>query len=117
MDNKREMQLKRWAAELADQQESGLSIAAWCRKNGIPNSTFECRCKQVNIELNERISNTPKAINTIHKETEIVKVELPVVENGTADDIVLFKGDIKVNIPLSANCEQVRIIMEVLANA
>lgn len=116
MNIKREMKLRRWAADLAGQQESGLSVVAWCRKNGIPNSTFEYRCKQVNIELNERISNTPKAINTIHKETEIVKVELPVVENGTADDIVLFKGDIKVNIPLSASFEQVRIIMEFLAN-
>ena len=117
MDNKREMQLKRWAAELADQQESGLSIAAWCRKNGIPNSTFEYRCKQVNIELNERISNTPKAINTIHKETEIVKVEMPFVDTTTTEDIVLTSGDIKINIPPSANYEQVRIIMEVLANA
>lgn len=110
------MKLRRWAADLADQQESGLSVAAWCRKKGIPNSTFEYRCKQVNIEFNERISNTPKAINTIHKETEIVKVEMP-VENGTADEIVLFKGDIKVSIPLSASLEQVRIIMEVLVNA
>ena len=49
MDNKREKQLKRWAVELADQQESELSIAAWCRKNQIAPSTFRYHCKQVRI--------------------------------------------------------------------
>ena len=117
MDIKREMQLKRWAAELADQQESGLSIAAWCRKNQIAPSTFRYHCKQVNIEFNEKTSNTPNIVNTILSETEIVKVEMPFVDTTTAEDMVLTSGDIKVNIPPSANCEQVRITMEVLANA
>src|SRR5574344_48171 len=44
---KNQINIQEWSLQVQEQQESGLSVAAWCRTKGIKPSTFFHRLKRV----------------------------------------------------------------------
>ena len=40
MDTNREVQTAEWSARIQECRESGMSISAWCRENGIVPKTY-----------------------------------------------------------------------------
>jgi hypothetical protein len=56
MEIKERMRLTRWAADMAECQNSGLTQAQWCELRGISLKTFEHRCKRVRDKAKEATS-------------------------------------------------------------
>lgn len=44
---KKQLHLKQWAAQVAEYQDSGLTLADWCREQNIHPNTFCYRLKQI----------------------------------------------------------------------
>jgi len=47
---KRSMQIQGWTAQIKDREESGLTVKAWCEKNGIKLKTYYNHVKRVREE-------------------------------------------------------------------
>ena len=62
MEIKERMRLTRWAADMAECQNSGLTQAQWCELRGISLKTFEHRCKRVRDKVSESIGETDPSL-------------------------------------------------------
>ena len=55
MNISKEMRLRQWAQDMADQQASGLTQKQWCDMKGIGSTTFEYRCRRAKVALEEKL--------------------------------------------------------------
>lgn len=127
MNINEEMKLNKWARDMAEQKSSGLSQKKWCNMKGIPTNTFQYRCRQVRIAMEDRMKND-KPDNTALVPTEravsksddpeplFAKVELKGGHN-VPSGINIKSKDILVNIAPDAPDSHVRMVLEVIANA
>ena len=53
MNIKEQMKLQKWAKDMADYQNSGLTQPQWCELHGIRLKTFEYRCRRVRAAAEE----------------------------------------------------------------
>lgn len=127
MNINEEMKLHKWAQDMADQKSSGLSQIKWCKMKGIPATTFQYRCRQVRLAMEEKFQekdpeNTAIVPTKVRAETPaaqepvFAKVNLS-PEPHTASGINIKFRDTLVNIAPDAPEGHVRMVLEVLANA
>lgn len=127
MNINEEMKLHKWAQDMAEQKSSGLSQKEWCNMKGIAINTFQYRCRQVRLAMEDRIKND-KPDNTAlvpadHNikmptpaEPVFAKVELTNGHNVPSGINIKFK-DTLVNIAPDAPDSHVRMVLEVIADA
>ena len=127
MNINEEMKLHKWAGDMAEQKSSGLSQKEWCKMKGIATNTFQYRCKQVRLAMEEKIKNSNQdntalvAANQdiempISSEPMFAKVELTGGYNTPSGINIKFK-DTLVNIAPDAPDVHVRLVLEVITDA
>lgn len=119
MDVSKEVRLRSWAEDLANQKASGLPIKEWCKEKNICVKTFEYRRKQVYSRMSSMsessTSNYPAVANG-----EIVKVEMKEsLDNLHTDSlgITITRDDTVINIKPDSNLEHIKIVMEAILHA
>lgn len=111
---KRELKLQEWAEQVKAQQESGMTIQAWCKANNVPTSTFSIHQRKVReavLDVNKDLSMANTAINMAH-----VQLMRSPQDNIQGNIHISFNG-IDVAINSAASFEQTTRILEVLMNA
>lgn len=126
MNINEEMKLHKWAQDMADQKSSGLSQKEWCNMKGIPTNTFQYRCRQVRLAMEERIKkdkprNTALVPADHRTETPVsaapafAKVELTSSRNIPSGINIKFKDSL-VNIAPDSPDSHVRMVLEVITD-
>ncbi len=119
------MNLKKWALELKDWKESGLTQLQWCALSGRNIHTFKAHIKEVKKELKrrEKTAGIAEVSNelAIGAEKQPVFAELIIKEELTESkfssvDIIVELAHAKVSITKAAEKEHIRTVLEVLRN-
>jgi len=79
---KRDVQLRKWSEQIKAQQESGMTVTAYCAQNGINIKTYYYHLRKVREKCME-------------SEPEIVPVAIP----RTASDIRIEKNGLQITLP------------------
>ena len=127
MNINEEIKLNKWACDMAEQKSSGLSQKEWCNMKGIPTNTFQYRCRQVRLAMENRMKNdkpdntalVPADHNTetpASSEPAFAKVELTGGHNFPSGINIKFKDSL-VNIAPDAPDSHVRMVLEVITDA
>ncbi|MGN0323947.1 MAG: IS66 family insertion sequence element accessory protein TnpA [Oliverpabstia sp.] len=129
MNINEEMKLHKWAQDMAEQQNSGLSQTQWCKMKGIPATTFQYRCRKVRMVMEEKLQEnnsgnaaivsadrSVKPVNDPEPELFFAKVDLS-PEHHTASGINIKFQDTLINIAPDAHADHVKMVLEVLAHA
>lgn len=109
-----QMRHRSWMEDYARQQESGLTVKAWCQKKGITQKTFYYRlkvlreeaCSLMNVESNKPASK---------QEPEFVRVGIPNAA-VTSSGIGIKLDGAEINISPDASDEHVRMVLEAIAH-
>lgn len=123
----KEMRLRQWAQDMAEQKASGLSQKQWCKMKGIGSTTYEYRCRKVRevmeqklvekeAEKNAIISAANKAESLCEQEPFFAKVNLTGM-TGSSLGMQINSHGMLFNIAPDAPAEHVRMVLEVLVNA
>ena len=123
MADKREMYLKQWSQDLAEQKASGLTQKDWCTQNGISMNTFKYRNRKVR-KASEETGSKYTGIVPAGKPKEpaselqpfFARVNLNAAPE-TFSGISICCNDTRVNIAPDASDAHVRMILEVLSHA
>jgi len=117
------LKLQKWAQEVAEQADSGLSRKAWCRSKGISESTFRYHKRRVLAVAEEELESQTNMIAstdtneiTFAKIPEGVRDAVADVQTGRAAIRVTFHHA-TVEIEETAPCDQLRTVLEVLSHA
>ena len=123
MADKREMYLKQWSQDLADQKASGLTQKEWCAQKGISMNTFKYRSMKVrraSEETGNKYTGIVPAVKPEEPASEsqpfFAKVNLSAAPE-TFSGISICCNDTRVNIAPDASDTHVRMILEVLSHA
>ena len=79
---KRDVQLRKWSEQIKAQQESGMTVTAYCAQNGINIKTYYYHLRKVREQCME-------------SEPAIVPVAIP----RTASDIRIEKNGLQITLP------------------
>ena len=101
-----QMRHRSWMEDYARQQESGLTVKAWCQENGITQKTFYYRLRVLREEACSLMDLEPNK-PAVKQEPEFVRVGLP-KSVGTSSEI---------SISPDASSEHVRMVLEAIAHA
>ena len=112
MNINEEMKLHKWAQDMAEQQNSGLSQAQWCKMKGMPATTFQYRCRKVRLAMEEKLQEN----NSDNAAIVCAKVDLS-QEHHTASGINIKFQDTLISIAPDAPAEHVKMVLEVIAHA
>ena len=122
MNISKEMRLRQWAQDMAEQQASGLTQKQWCDMKGIGSTTFEYRCRKVKAALEEKLQDNRTAL--VPAEGQPVPDAEPVFAKVTlqAPAVSVTGVNIKlahaeISIAPDTPSEHVRMVLEVLARA
>ena len=94
---KREVQAQEWSARIQACRESGKSISAWCRENGIVPKTYYYHLQKLREKRCEQI---PVAVTEVSEKTDSV--------------ITVSSGEIRVEIRASASTEGIEAVIRAL---
>ncbi len=94
---KREVQMQEWAARIQECRESGMSVSAWCRENGIAPKTYYYHLRKLREKLCEQIP-----------------VEVAAVPESTDAVMRVSSGGIRVEIYASAPAEGIEAVIRAL---
>ena len=94
---KREEQAQEWSARIQECRESGMSVSAWCRENGIAAKTYYYHLRKLREKLCEQI---PVAVTEVPENTDSV--------------ITVSSGSIHVEIRASAPAEGIAAVVRAL---
>lgn len=109
-----QMRHRSWMEDYAKQQESGLTVKAWCQEKGITQKTFYYRlrvlreeaCSLLSTEQDKPAADAP----------EFVRVGMPkTVEDSSGIKIKL--DSVEISISPDASNEHVRMVLEAIAHA
>lgn len=129
MNINEEMKLHKWAQDMAEHQNSGLSQTQWCKMKGIPATTFQYRCRKVRLAMEEKLQennsgnaaivsadSAVKPVNDPDPELFFAKVDLS-PKHHTASGINIKFQDTLINIAPDAPADHVKMVLEALAYA
>ena len=125
MNISKEMRLRQWAQDMADQQASGLTQKQWCDMKGIGSTTFEYRCRRVKAALEEKLQERQdngtaivpaKGQPITDTEPVFAKVNLH-ASVPSSSGINIRLPDAEISIAPDTPAEHVRMVLEVLACA
>ena len=100
---KNEVKLKQWAEMVRQRNESGLTVADWCRQNGINLKTYYYRLKRVRQAVCNEI-----------EQHDIVPVESTAGTEITAEKIEISVGDVKISLSDGFNETTLKRLLGVL---
>ena len=100
----REEKRRRWEGILAEQEGSGLSIAAFCRERGLNVHTFHYWKKRLR----------PKASDAATPNTSFQELELAAA-SPSSHHLEIIVGDVTVRVPPAFAEEDLRRVLSILA--
>ena len=116
MNINEQMRLQRWAKDMSDYQNSGLTQSQWCEIRGIKLKTFEKRCKRVRdaaelLMIQETSSKTVAGAIVAVPE----HVKNPIKDEGNSEAaIVIHTEKATVEVTNAALPAHLRLVLEVL---
>ena len=110
-----QMRHRSWMEDYARQQESGLTVKAWCQEKGITQKTFYYRLRVLREEACSLINMEPNK-PAVKQEPEFVRVDLPKTV-GASSGIRIKLDSAEISISPDASNEQVRMVLEAIAHA
>lgn len=110
-----QMRHRSWMEEYVRQQESGLTVKAWCQENGIAQKTFYYRLKVLREEACSLMKAEPNK-PAVKQEPEFVRVGLPKAA-GTSSGIRIKLDSAEISISPDASNDHVRMVLEAIAHA
>ena len=90
--------MEQWQQRIMECQQSGMSIKAWCQKNGVATSSYYHYLRKIR--------------ESMLQEKQIVPVELPKPTGSSG--IRIESGEITVTLPESVSAEQLTAILSAL---
>ena len=119
MNINEQMRLQRWAKDMADCQNSGLTQPQWCEMRGIKLKTFERRCKRVRDTaelLMAQESSAEAGSGEIVAVPEYVKN--PIKDEIKAEAAIVIRTETAtVEMANAALPAHLRLVLEVLTHA
>lgn len=109
-----QMRHRSWMEDYARQQDSGLTVKAWCQENWITQKTFYYRLKVLREEACS-LMNLESNKSAVKPEPEFVRVDFPNAVNASGIRIKLDSAEISIS-PDASN-EHVRMVLEAIAHA
>lgn len=103
-----------WMEDYARQQESGLTVKAWCDQEGMLTKTFYYRLRVIREEACSLMSSercSEKASTT----QEFVKVNLP--QETDRNGIRIKLANAEISISPGSNSEHVKLVLEAMTHA
>ena len=125
MNINKEMRLRQWAQDMAEQQASGLTQKRWCDMKGIGSTTFEYRCRKVKAALAEKLQeNQNHATAIVPAEGQPVPDAEPIFAKvnlsapaSPSSGVNIRLAHAEISIAPDTPAEHVRMVLEVLARA
>ena len=111
-----QMRHRSWMEDYARQQESGLTVKAWCQEKGITQKTFYYRLRILREEACS-LMNMGSVKPTAKQEPEFVRVGLPKEAAGASSGILIKLDSAEISISPDASNEHVRMVLEAIAHA
>lgn len=105
-----QMRHRSWMEDYARQQESGLTVKAWCRENGILPKTFYYRLRVLREEACS-LMNAESNKAAVRQEPEFVRVDLPKT-TGASPGIRIKLDGAEISISPDASNEHVRMVLD-----
>ena len=90
--------MEQWQQRIMECQQSGMSIKAWCRENGVATSSYYHYLRKIR--------------ESMLQEKQIVPVELPKPTGSSG--IRIESGEITVTLPESVSAEQLTAVLSAL---
>ena len=94
-----------WRRRLSDQRASGLSAAAWCRKKGLPYSSFMC--------WKRRLRESDGALAPEQPLFQELVLAGPGPKSAPIE--VCLPSGLSIRVPAGADRETLRLVLEVAA--
>ena len=129
MNINEEMKLHKWAQDMAEQQNSGLSQVQWCKMKGIPSNTFQYRCRKVRLAMEDKLQESKpdnaalvpaersiKPAGDPEPEPFFAKINLSSESRSTSGINIKYQ-DTLIHIAPDAPADHVKMVLEVLAHA
>ena len=110
-----QMRHRSWMEDYARQQESGLTVKAWCEANGVTQKTFYYRLRVLREEACS-LMNMGSNKAAVKQEPEFVRVGLPKAAES-ASGIRIKLDSAEISISPDASNEHVRMVLEAIAHA
>ena len=110
-----QMRHRSWMEDYARQQESGLTVKAWCQENGITQKTFYYRLRVLREEACSLMNLEPNKAE-VKAAPEFVRVDLP-RSNEKSSGINIKLESAEISISPDASNEHVRMVLEAIAHA
>jgi hypothetical protein len=110
-----QMRHRSWMEDYARQQESGLTVKAWCQENGITQKTFYYRLRVLREEACSLMNLEPNKAE-VKAAPEFVRVDLPKTV-GASSGIRIKLDSAEISISPDASNEHVRMVLEAIAHA
>lgn len=110
-----QMRHRSWMEDYAQQQESGLTVKAWCQEKGITQKTFYYRLRVLREEACSLLSteqDKPAAENA----PSFVRVGMTKAA-GDSSGIKIKLDSAEISISPDASNEHVRMVLEAIAHA
>ena len=110
-----QMRHRSWMEDYAQQQESGLTVKAWCQEKGIAQKTFYYRLRVLREEACGLL-NSEQDKPVTERTPEFVRVGMPKAA-GDSSGIKIKLDSAEISISPDASSEHVRMVLEAIAHA
>ena len=100
---KMELRHREWAEQIAECQNSGMSVREWCQSKGLSYNTYYRRLRAVKLDLLKQADSPMQKIVPISVSNELCKAHVPVVPQPSAlnssGSVVMRKNGIEITMP------------------
>ena len=110
-----QMRHRSWMEDYAQQQESGLTVKAWCQEKGITQKTFYYRLRVLREEACS-LMNAGPVKPAVKQDQEFIRVGIPNTA-GNSSGIRIKLDSAEISISPDASDEHVRMVLEAIAHA
>ena len=110
-----QMRHRSWMEDYARQQDSGLTVKAWCQENGILLKTFYYRLRVLREEACS-LMNMEQSKPVVRQVPEFVRAGLPKT-GGSSLGIMIKLGSAEISISPDAGNEHLRMVLEAIVHA
>lgn len=104
-DIKKKVSLSEWQQRIIDCQNSGMSVRAWCRENGISPSTYYLNLKKIRESVIRE---------SVLEESRIIPIEPPQTEIQPTEEIRIEAGGITVTLPENVSSDRLTAVIAAL---
>ena len=119
------LNLHRWAQDMADCKASGLTRKQWCNSRNMSLSTYDYHCKRVRMEFESKLhENNDPATAIVPAESEAVSSCSPVfakvnlqTSKEVSSGISIKLANAELTIAPDTPAEHIRMVLEALAYA